>query len=98
VPTPHGRSPECYFTSYDPQREVFCLIMEDMNTAGYTGGDQLSGGPGEGEPPHLAMFLKTQATIGLYPIVTFQYSSTTLSQFSYHIQSLFFESNNRISP
>jgi hypothetical protein len=24
--------------------------------------------------------------VGLYPIVTFQYSSTTLSQFSYHIQ------------
>jgi hypothetical protein len=24
--------------------------------------------------------------VGLYPIVTFQYSSTTLYQFSYHIQ------------
>jgi hypothetical protein len=24
--------------------------------------------------------------LGLYPIVTFQYSSTTLYQFSYHIQ------------
>ena len=26
-----------------------------------------------------------QANIGLYPIVTFQYSSTTLYQVSYHI-------------
>jgi hypothetical protein len=26
------------------------------------------------------------APLGLYPIVTFQYSSTTLYQFSYHIQ------------
>ena len=28
--------------------------------------------------------------LGLYPIVTFQYSSTTLYQISYHIQYLFF--------
>jgi hypothetical protein len=35
------RAPECYFTSYDPERENFCLIMEDMNSAGYTGGDQV---------------------------------------------------------
>jgi hypothetical protein len=28
--------------------------------------------------------------IGLYPIVTFQYISTTLYQVSYHIQYLFF--------
>jgi hypothetical protein len=28
--------------------------------------------------------------LGLYPIVTFQYSSTTLYQVSYHIQYLFF--------
>jgi hypothetical protein len=28
--------------------------------------------------------------IGLYPIVTFQYSSATLYQVSYHIQYLFF--------
>jgi hypothetical protein len=28
--------------------------------------------------------------VGSYPIVTFQYSSTTLYQFSYHIQYLFF--------
>ena len=40
--------------------------MEDMNSAGYTGGDQLSGGPGEGEPPHLDMFLKTQETIAKF--------------------------------
>jgi hypothetical protein len=38
------------------------------------------------------------AKVGLYPIVTFQYSSTTLYQFSYHIRSLFFETDNRISP
>jgi hypothetical protein len=30
------------------------------------------------------------AKVGLYPIVTFQYSSTTLFQVSYHNQSLFF--------
>ena len=28
--------------------------------------------------------------VGLYPIVTFQYSATTLYQVSYHIQHLFF--------
>ena len=28
--------------------------------------------------------------VGLHPIVTFQYSSTTLYQVSYHIQYLFF--------
>ena len=28
--------------------------------------------------------------VGLYPIVTFQYSPTTLYQVSYHIQYLFF--------
>jgi hypothetical protein len=28
--------------------------------------------------------------LGLYPIVTFQYSSTTLYQVSYHIRYLFF--------
>ena len=36
--------------------------------------------------------------VGLYPVVTFQYSSTTLYQVFYHTQSLFFESANRISP
>ena len=30
------------------------------------------------------------ARLGSYPIVTFQYSSTTLYQVSYHIQYLFF--------
>ena len=34
--------------------------------------------------------LRRAARLGLYPIVTFQYSSTTLSQVSYHIQHLFF--------
>ena len=29
--------------------------------------------------------------LGLYPIVIFQYSSTTLYQVSYHIQYLFFK-------
>jgi hypothetical protein len=36
--------------------------------------------------------------LGLHPVITFQYSSTTLYQFSDHIQSLFFESDNRVSP
>jgi hypothetical protein len=36
--------------------------------------------------------------LGLYPIVTLQYSSTTLYQVSYHIQYLFFESDNQILP
>ena len=30
-----------------------------------------------------------EAGLGLYPIVTFQYNSTTLYQVSYHIQYLF---------
>ena len=30
------------------------------------------------------------AEVGLYPIVTSQYSATILGQVSYHIQSLFF--------
>ena len=30
------------------------------------------------------------AKVGLYPIIAFQYSSTTLYQVSYHIQWLFF--------
>jgi hypothetical protein len=36
--------------------------------------------------------------IGLYPIANFQYTSTTLYQVSYHIQYLFFLSDNRILP
>jgi hypothetical protein len=31
-----------------------------------------------------------EAVLGLYPIVTFEYSSTALYQVSYHIQHLFF--------
>jgi hypothetical protein len=31
-----------------------------------------------------------QAAVGLYPIVTLQYSSTTLYQVSYHVQYLLF--------
>ena len=58
----HGvRQPECYFTSYDPVRETFCFVLEDMNLAGFQGGDQLSGGPGEGLPPHKGMFLEATA-------------------------------------
>jgi hypothetical protein len=34
--------------------------------------------------------IATPARVGLYPIVTFQYSSTTLYHISYHIQYLFF--------
>ena len=40
--------------------------------------------------PTFARFAGTAVELGLYPIVTFQYSSTTLYQFSYHIQLLFF--------
>ena len=36
--------------------------------------------------------------LGLYPIVTSQYSSTALCQVSYHVQYLFFYSDNRIYP
>jgi hypothetical protein len=44
--------------------------------------------PSDGAAVHAAM--AKQALLGLYPIVTFQYSSTTLYQVSYHIQYLFF--------
>jgi hypothetical protein len=37
-----------------------------------------------------------EATVELYPIVTFQYSSTTLYQVSDHIRYLFLWSDNRI--
>jgi hypothetical protein len=37
-------------------------------------------------------------SLGFYPIVTFQYSSTTLYQVSYHIRYLFFESDHRVLP
>jgi hypothetical protein len=37
-------------------------------------------------------------TLGLHPNVTSQYSSTTLYQFSDYVQSLLFESDNRIYP
>jgi hypothetical protein len=33
---------------------------------------------------------EAEVRLGIYPIVTFQYSSTTLYQVSYHIQYLFF--------
>ena len=39
-----------------------------------------------------------EARLGLYPVVTLQYRSTTLYQVSYQIQSLCFESDNRIQP
>jgi hypothetical protein len=39
-----------------------------------------------------------RARLGLYPVVTFQYSSTALYQVSYHIQYLFFYCVNRILP
>ena len=47
------RQPKCYFTAYDAVREVFCLLMEDLDESGYAGGDQFSGGPGPGLPPDL---------------------------------------------
>jgi hypothetical protein len=51
-------------------------------------------------PPPTANPTKTSSRsasrLGLYPIVTLQCSSTTVYQVSYHIQSLFFESDNRM--
>ena len=47
----------------------------------------VSRGPAAGQ---LAFEPLLQVHAGLYPIVTFQYSSTTLYQFSDRIQSLFF--------
>ena len=38
----------------------------------------------------LLLYFDRMVRLGLYPIVTFQYSSTTLFQISYHIQYLFF--------
>jgi hypothetical protein len=55
--------------------------------------------PGDACPPDKCECSEARfegVRIGLYPIVTFQYSSTTLYQVSYHIQYLFFESDNRI--
>ena len=41
----------CLPQAIDPKRDVFCLLMEDLNEAGYAGGDQLTGGPAEGLVP-----------------------------------------------
>jgi hypothetical protein len=38
----------------------------------------------------LSALIAVPVTTGFYPSVTFQYRSTTLFQFSYHIQHLFF--------
>ena len=53
---------------YDPQRETFCMILEDLNNAdgGMSVGDQLSGGPGEGLPPCLPTFLQTMDTVAKF--------------------------------
>ena len=57
--------------------------------------DDLASFESAGSPGHLAQYeaiyvlethLTAAATVGLYPIVTFRYSSTTLYQVSYHIQ------------
>jgi hypothetical protein len=39
-----------------------------------------------------------EVELGLYPIVTFQYSLTALCQVAYHIQHLFLSSDDRVSP
>jgi hypothetical protein len=67
--------------------------------AGQTVGEGLLGGHGlvARVARHPALPPRAE-DLGLYPIVTFQYSSTTLYQVSYHIQYLFFYSDNRISP
>ena len=56
------RQPKCYFSSYDPVRETFCFLLEDLDAAGLQGGDQLSGGPGKGLPPDMDMFLSLTET------------------------------------
>jgi hypothetical protein len=45
---------------------------------------------GGAQPDELDNPAHVFARLGLYPIVTFQYISTTLYQVSYHIQYLFF--------
>jgi len=42
--------------------------------------------------------LRRKVRVGLYPIVTLHVISATLYQVSYHIQYLFFESDNRTLP
>ena len=60
------RQAKCFFTSYDPQRETFCIIMENLTTSGYTVGDQLSGGPAADQPPNLPIFLDTIEAIASF--------------------------------
>ena len=52
--------------SYDPIRETFCILMEDLNLSGYTGGDQISGGPGKDEPGHLGSFVQVSKRLSMY--------------------------------
>lgn len=59
VPRSGQRQPNSYFESYDPVRETFCFILEDLDGAGLQVGDQLSGGPGEGMAPDMDAFLDT---------------------------------------
>jgi hypothetical protein len=47
-------------------------------------------------PKQPVTVLGTEVPLGLYPIVTSWYSSTTLYHVYYHIQELFFTSDNRI--
>ena len=63
----HGaRQPCCYFASYDPVRKTFCLLLEDLSSAGFSSGDLLTGGPGEGEPPHLPMFIAVMESAAVF--------------------------------
>ena len=40
--------------------------MNDAGVGGYTGGDQLSGGPGKDLPPSLPVFLETMEAIAIF--------------------------------
>eukprot|EP01052_Picozoa_sp_SAG31_P002253 SAG31_NODE_77_length_27533_cov_47.448859_24_plen_566_part_00 len=69
------RQPECYFSSHDPVRETFCLLMEDLNTE-FSGGDQLSGGPGADEPHHHLGNLEVIEAMATFNAKTFNKTRT----------------------
>ena len=34
--------PKCFFEAHDPERDCFCIVMEDLQSAGFSSGDELS--------------------------------------------------------
>ena len=34
--------PKCYFEAHDPERDCFCILMEDMHNEGFSSGETLS--------------------------------------------------------